>query len=255
MAITPNHQKTEPGTPQRTGLFRLSTVEFLIALVIFFVTAPLVEWLPHGDFVDGSLLTLVLASGVVAVGRSRGLLTAAVILASPTIVGRWAHQFQPDLPRVYFLAPGLVFIVFLIGNLLHFILRARRVDAEVLCAGLCVYLLLGTAWMFAYLLVSDLSPGAFIFTAGPEAGHALNGFNAYYFSFITLTTVGFGDILPVSHTARMLAATEAITGTLFMAVLIARLVALYSAQPTNPASDDSGPATTKNAGSQERKPI
>jgi hypothetical protein len=57
--------------------------------------------------------------------------------------------------------------------------------------------------------------------------------------------VGFGDIVPVSHTARMLAAVEATTGTLFMAVLIARLVALYSTQSPNPPGDDSGPATTK----------
>lgn len=245
MDPTPNNQKTEQLTSQRTGVFRFSTVGFLIALVFFFVSAPFVEDLPHGNFVDGSLLTIVLVSGVLAVGRRRALLTAAIILAFPAVTARWIHHFRPDLPQLFFLTPGLVFIVFLIANLLYFILRARRVNTEVLCAGISVYLLLGTAWMFAYLLVSDLSPGAFVFTAGPETGHALSGFNAYYFSFITLTTVGFGDIVPVSHTARMLAATEAATGTLFMAVLIARLVALYSSQPRNPPRDDSSPGTTK----------
>ncbi len=53
------------------------------------------------------------------------------------------------------------------------------------------------------------------------------GFNAFYFSFITLSTVGYGDITPASRIARWLAAMEAITGSLYVAVLIARLVALY----------------------------
>jgi hypothetical protein len=249
MDAIPNHQKTEQVTLSRTGVFRFSTVEFLIALVFFLVSAPFVENLPHGNFVDGSLLTVVLVSGMLAVGRSRNLLTIAAILAVPAIVGRWVHQFRPDLPREYFLAASLLFIVFLIANMLYFILRARHVNAEVLCAGLSVYLLLGTAWMFAYLLVSDLSPGAFVFTAGPDSIHVLSGFNAYYFSFITLGTVGYGDIVPVSHVARMLAAAEGITGTLFMAVLIARLVALYSAQPPNPSGNDMGPTATPKPGS------
>jgi glucan phosphoethanolaminetransferase (alkaline phosphatase superfamily) len=226
-------------------MHRFSTVEFLAALIIFFVSAPFVEDLPHGNFVDGSLLTVVLISGLLAVSRSRRLLTTAIILATPAVTARWTHLFRPDLPSHYFLVPGLVFVVFLIANFLHFILRARYVNAEVLCAGISVYLLLGMAWMFAYLLVSDFSPGAFVFTTGPDTDHVLNSFNAYYFSFITLTTVGFGDIAPVSHTARMLAATEATSGTLFMAVLIARLVALYSAQSPNQPGDDSSPVTTK----------
>ena len=242
MEATPNNPKIESAAPERTGVFRFSTVEFLIALVFFYVSAPFVEDLPRGNFVDGSLLTIVLVSGVLAVGRSRKLLTTAAILALPAICARWTHLFRPDLPQQFFLIPGLVFIVFLIANLLLFILRARHVNAEVLCAGISAYLLMGTAWMFAYLLVSDFSPGAFVFTAGPDSDHVLSGFNAYYFSFITLTTVGFGDIVPVSHTARMLAATEATTGTLFMAVLIARLVSLYSSKSPDA---DSGPPTPK----------
>jgi voltage-gated potassium channel Kch len=238
-----------PATPQRTGAFRFSTVEFLIALAFLFVSTPFVEQLPKGDFVDGSLLTLVLTLGVLAVGLNFWKLMVAIILAAPTIFGRWLHLFRPDLPQEFFLAPGLLFLIFLIGNFLYFILHAPRVNAEVLCAGLSVYLLLGMAWTFAYLLVSDLSPDAFAFTTGLSSGHVLSRFNAFYFSFITLSTVGYGDIVPVSYVARMLAAMEAITGTLFVAVLIARLVAMYSSQPPNPSGDDSGPTTTRKSGS------
>ena len=65
--------------------------------------------------------------------------------------------------------------------------------------------------------------------------HPLQGFDALYFSFITLSTVGYGDITPLSHGARTLAMTEAMTGTIYIAVLISRLVALYSSQTAEPS--------------------
>jgi hypothetical protein len=113
------------------------------------------------------------------------------------------------------------------------------VNSEVLCAGISGYLLLGILWMSAYRLVSLLHPVdplhpelplPFAFTVGATAPHTLSQFEAYYFSFITLSTVGYGDITPLSNGARTLAMTEAMTGTLYMAVLISRLVALYSSQ-------------------------
>ncbi len=99
-----------------------------------------------------------------------------------------------------------------------------------LCVGISAYLLLGLSWSFAYLLVAQLAPGAFFLNNGTTTGHSLHGADAFYFSLITLSTVGYGDIIPVSNVARMLAAMEAITGSLFVAVLIARLVALYSSE-------------------------
>jgi voltage-gated potassium channel len=111
--------------------------------------------------------------------------------------------------------------------LLRFILRAPSVNIEVLCASIAAYLMLGLMWTMAYWLVDQLTPGAFSFNtnAGPRS---MNGFTGFYFSFITLSTVGYGDITPVSKVARMLAAMEAMTGLLYVAVLIAQLVGLYS---------------------------
>jgi voltage-gated potassium channel Kch len=86
--------------------------------------------------------------------------------------------------------------------------------------------MLGLLWSLAYRLVDTLTPGAFAFNATHEQSMA--DFSAFYFSFVTLTTVGYGDITPVSSVARMLAVMESMTGTLYVAVLIARLVALYS---------------------------
>jgi hypothetical protein len=221
------------GTPLvRAGLVRFSAAQFLICLAAFIVSAPFVEAIPnYGTFIDGSLLTLVLMSGVLAVARKRRILIVAIVLVIPVIAARWAHLFRPGQSPAITLVPALVFFGFMIGHLLYFILQAKRVDSEVLCAGLSVYLLLGMTWMVAYMLVDQLSPGAFVFTAGgPNSAHDMTGFTAIYFSFITLTTVGYGDIVPISNIARMLTSIEAVTGTLFMAVMIARLVSLYSTQ-------------------------
>jgi hypothetical protein len=152
------------------------------------------------------------------------------LLAIPAVAGRWLNHFQPHLlPPAIFLVAGIGLVGFVVVNLLRFVLRASSVDGEVLCASISAYLMLGVIWTMAYWLVEDLSPGAFVFNTPAAMKETMEGFNAFYFSFITLSTVGYGDVTPVSKVARMLVASEAITGLLYVAVLIARLVALYSA--------------------------
>src|SRR6266436_1645876 len=159
----------------------------------------------------------------------RRTLAVALALAVPALTARWINHFWPDLvhPSV-FLICALLLLAFVIAHLLHFILQAPVVTVEVLCASVSVYLMLGLMWTVAYWLVDQLTPGgAFSFNTSRGA-QSMNGFTGFYFSFITLSTVGYGDITPVSRAARWLAAMEAMTGLLYVAVLIARLVSLYS---------------------------
>ncbi len=228
--------KSPAARPVHIGFQRFSTAEFLVALVLLFVVTPFVENMRYGNSIEVFLMTLVLVAGVLAVGRSRRTLVWAAFLVVPAVTARWIHHFFPekDSATVVFLIAGLVYLIFLVVQFLRFILRAPRVNSEVMCAGISVYLLLGLAWTLAYLLVAtlaDLKHPAFAFNTGPADNQSMTGFNAYYFSFVTLTTVGYGDITPVSNAARALAALEAMTGTLYVAVLISRLVALYSAHP------------------------
>jgi hypothetical protein len=137
------------------------------------------------------------------------------------------------VPAEVFLIGGILFVLLAIWNLLRFVLTAPQVDLEVLCASISVFILLGLAWTFAYWLIAELDPHAFSFNAVTASDTSMKGFNSFYFSFITLSTVGYGDITPVGNVARMLAATEALTGLLYVAVLIARLVALYSKSKSN----------------------
>src|SRR5438874_5210181 len=213
---------------------RFTNVQLLVALVLLFFFFPFVEEVKGGDIIVSILLSLVLLSAVLAVADRKRLLVIAIVLAIPAIAGRWISHFRPDLvPPPVFLTAGLVLIAFVVANLLRFVLRAPSVNVEVLCASISAYLMLGVLWTVAYWLVDLLIPGSFAFNPN-EGRQSIHGFNAFYFSFVTLSTVGYGDITPVSKVARMLAAMEAMTGLLYVAVLIARLVALYS----SPKSDD-----------------
>ena len=123
---------------------------------------------------------------------------------------------------------ALLFLVFVILHLVRFIVRVPRVDSEVLCAGVAGYLMVGLLWSVACILTARLVPGSFVFSADPAASGSMKGFTALYYSVITLTTVGCGDIVPVSGAARMLAIMKAMTGALYLTVLVARLVSPYS---------------------------
>jgi hypothetical protein len=215
---------------------RFSTVQLLIALGLLFLSFPFVEEVKGGDVIVSVLLSLVLISGVIAVANRGLTLVVALLLMVPAIAGRWINHFRPDLvPPPVFLIAGLVLVAFVMVNLLSFVLRAPSVNTEVLCASISAYLMLGLIFTMAYWLVDQLTPGG-AFSFNTKAGkQSMNGFNAFYFSFITLSTVGYGDITPLSRIARWLAALEAMTGLLYMTVLIARLVSLYS----SPKSDDS----------------
>lgn len=221
---------------KRVRFRRFSTVQLLIVLAALLISAPFVEELEGGHLILSVLFSLVLIAAVFAVADRKRTLAIALVLAIPAITARWISHFRPDLVHPFvFLVCALALLAFVIGHLLQFVLRAPVVTVEVLCASIAAYLMLGLMWTVAYWLVDQLTPGG-AFSFNTERGvHSMNGFTGFYFSFITLSTVGYGDITPVSRAARWLAAMEAMIGLLYVAVLIARLVSLYS----SPKSDDS----------------
>src|SRR6266496_1153423 len=230
MNETPQAKESVKSVP-KLGMRRFSTVELLIALALLFFFFPFVEEVKGGDLIVSILFSLVLFAAILAVADRKRVLLIALVLAVPAVGGRWINHVRPDLvPPAVFLVGGLVLIIFVVAHLLRFVLRAPSVTTEVLCASISAYLMLGLMWTMAYWLVDQLTPGAFAFNVGPRS---MNGFNGFYFSFITLSTVGYGDITPVSRIARWLAAMEAMTGLLYVAILISRLVGLYSSPKSN----------------------
>jgi voltage-gated potassium channel Kch len=113
---------------------------------------------------------------------------------------------------------------------LHIFRRARPITAVSIQAAIAVYLLFGLGWANAYLLVMQRNPHSFHSTVGLSSSSSVEW---YYYSYVTLTTLGYGEITPSTRVARALATGEAVTGQLYLAVLIARLIGMeiiYSQQ-------------------------
>jgi hypothetical protein len=104
--------------------------------------------------------------------------------------------------------------------------KAQEVTSDLIMAAACAYILLGLVWAYAYYLLEIFHPNSF---KGLENMNK-DIWNFYYYSFVTLTTMGYGDILGVTKSARSLSILEAITGQLYLAIMISRLVGLYVSQ-------------------------
>lgn len=214
---------------ETSGLFRFSVTQFLLALILLLLITLSLPEVHGGDLILDGMMSLLLISAVLAVGGGRQSLALTISLVLPALAAQWVDRYQPGrVPQWLITAVGLVFISFVIVQLLRFILRAPRVNADVLCAGLSVYLLLGLLWAAGYLLLARLGPDSFKLLYGAAEPPEFDRFKALYFSFVSLTCLGCNDIVPVSRPARMLMVVESTVGVLYLAVMIARLVALYS---------------------------
>jgi len=235
--------------PFQEGVLRFSGVYFLSALILLIVTGPFIDQLEYGILIESVLITLVLFSALLAIGGRRSTLMLGTALVIPALAGKWVNYFRPDLaPPEIFLGASVLFTGYVVVHLFGFILRAPRITMEVLCTAVANYLMLGLLWAFGYTLVAGVNPDAFVVTYGvTSVGHLMRGVNSFYFSFATLCTIGYGDIVPVSGVARMLAILEAVVGMFYMTMLIARLVALYSseARPDNAGNRDAGSANAE----------
>ena len=237
MAYT-GKQREKFGVLSRPESWRVSTVKLLAALILLFAVTPFVEDFPNGDLVESGLVTVVMIAALIAVAQRSWVLIVAALLVVPTLAGKWLHHFFPNyVSGHYFLVFGIAFLAFTICRILLFILRTKYVDTEVLSAGIVVYLMLGLLWSQTYMLLGQFASESFVFTVSGNSGPTMDDFSAFYFSFSTLTTLGFGDIMPVSRIARTLAIMESITGTLYLAILISRLVAMYSPRTHSDSSN------------------
>jgi hypothetical protein len=114
----------------------------------------------------------------------------------------------------------------------RYVLQANCITRDQIYAGICVYLMLGFAFGCLYYLLSLLDRESFAVNSTMLAGAGAP--DLMYFSFVTLATLGYGDITPATKAARSLAELEALGGMLYIAIFMARLVTLYSAGAGTP---------------------
>ena len=180
-----------------------------------------------GHIVTTLLLTLVYISAVWAASHGPKILIVAVILAIACLAILLTGFVFQDL-QLSTIGRGMFFVFscFIIAIILRHIVRAKEVDFDILCGAASVCLLMGIAWVISYWAINDLAPGAF--THLETHGDVDLGFHHFmFFSMTTIVTVGYGDITPVHRFAQMWPNLEAVCGTFYVAVLVARLVSLY----------------------------
>ncbi len=177
----------------------------------------------------------LLVVGVYVVGRERRFLWIGIAMVGPAVVTRWAWEITGTPPLLEItLALTLAFLFLMSALILNEMRKKDHVDGDTVLGGVCVYLLLVLGFMYTHGLIEVLLPGSYAVAGngvlGSEAGLDDHAFvELLYFSLVTITTLGYGDILPIGATSRLAAGAEAMFGQLFLAIFIARLVGLYTA--------------------------
>ncbi len=195
---------------------------FLAMIVVFtFILPPLGRIGLAGRLVIDIFFSLLLISGIASLSESKASFLTGAGITVVALVLRWTdHLFPlPALQVADYLATIACVLLFCLIILAR-VFKSGPVTFRRIEGAIAVYLLLGLAWAYAYQLLEYTDPGSFS-GAVTQSG----GFSSWtYFSFVTLATLGYGDIAPVHPVARSLATAEAITGQLYLAILIARLV-------------------------------
>jgi hypothetical protein len=229
-------QKTqEGGWRQAYGERRFGAL--LVILAVLLAGPPvLLGFGLSAAWFDG-LTALLLVAAILSLCFERHQRLFALLLGIPTVLlSAGGHALPGAASAPVLLAGHLCEVLFLFGAsvlIVRALFSARTRTFDSILGAVCGYLFLGLGWAVLYALIEGFRPGSFeispeLVTGGEVARplpHVLT-----YFSFVTLTTVGYGDISPVSPAARTLAWMEAVTGQFYLAVIVAGLVSVLAAK-------------------------
>jgi voltage-gated potassium channel len=212
-----------------TDLYRWRHLALLISILLVFTISPLLVTFRHGVLVLNIIGAIVVLAGAYTLSERKHLFTIAIVLSAISITATWLLVvFQEHWAVLFAHTCIIVLVAFFAVTILGYVLRSGRITADRIFAAICVYMLIGYGWAFTYALLEEVFPASFAGLAEIRP----NDYNERvmqlrYFSFITLTTVGYGDVLPRSPAARTMAVLEAVMGQIYLAVLVARLVGLH----------------------------
>ena len=212
-----------------------------ISLVALIALAPFVAEREHGRDLLNVAQVLVLIAAVAAMGRTTAPFVIALLLGIPTLLAQLFGAAGMDDPgRAALLTTGfyLAFYIVAISYLLTYVFTVDVMTDDKLFGAASGYLMLGIGWAYAYALMQRLDPTAF----GVPPGEPLRGFyDLLGMSFGLLTSNGPGDIVVTGIKVKALVILEQVVGTLFVAILIARLAGVYPARVKDAAGQGSDP--------------
>ncbi len=214
-------------------VFQDRCLYLLLALLGLLLFYPAVERGPRAQTILLLLNSAILVAGVYAVSAIKRHVITAVAIALPQIgLTLLARLPGPDHAATWLLATSaivlfIVFYLFTLVQVLAYVLSGTQITKDKIYGAVSVYLLIGLAWASAYTLLEVFEPGSFSNNVAVSSGGSSTDPDLIFFSFVTLTTLGYGDITPVTARARSLTLLEAVTGVLYLAILVARLVSAY----------------------------
>ena len=215
--------KTFKNSIQQLLAFRFLVL--LILLLSLLVMAPFLDEFIKARLLMDIFLTAIFAFTIYTIKLNKYQMIIASFLALPLIVATWSEYFIETqtlslITRIF----GALFFAYAAINILRIIANSEEVTKETIFAAIVAYLLIALMWAFLYMILEMTSPGSFSF---PETGSRADTMRFEYLSFVTITTLGYGDITPLTDQSSALVMAEAVVGQIYMVVLVAWLVGMH----------------------------
>ena len=221
------------GTREPPFGFEVLLVSFILLLFI-----PDLFDAELSSFLSRILASFILVSSLYIVVFRRKDFVIGLLLAVPTVLSDWlpAWVVSERSQLLVFCAFKTAFLMYITFHIFRYLLNARKVDSEIIYAAICLYLLTGMTWALIYFGILLVDPGAINLMVDTRStdSHSVTVLlqELVYFSYVTQTTLGYGELTPASDIARAFVIAQALFGQIYIAVIIARLVGLQIATAT-----------------------
>jgi voltage-gated potassium channel len=205
----------------------------LSSLLLLLVSAPIIHEFSFINSILSFFISYTLLTSILALSRRKILFQVSLILALPYFVLNWLFSYYPTVVIIerIDLISGIIFFSFLTIVLFYKVFKEHSVSLEIIFAALSIYLLIGITWCFIYALIDSFQPGSFN-NIPPDLIDPR--FRFTYFSFVTLTTLGYGDIFPNTSIAQSWVILEAVIGQIYLVVVISGLVGAFISRNIRP---------------------
>lgn len=220
---------------------------FLIFFLVQTLASPFLVDSLAGGYLDDLLFYAVLILGLRSVREEgeRGHFIGRALFVVFALMDVSNYFLNSQALLVAANCTGGAVLCFTMWKMFIFIANQKKVDADTVYGGLCIYLLIGVLWCIVYITLEILHPGSFDFTIHKKHESLLNIYWLLsYFSYTTLMTIGFGDIAPLTSVAQTFVILEGMVGQFYLVFFMARLVGLYIVQKSERRGGERRPAKT-----------
>ncbi len=212
----------------------------LASLVAMVYIQPLLSELRVTSWLFFIFVTVTLFACVYAVRRQRRHLITAMSMMIPTLILVWLDiPTENDWYNLLSNASPVLLFSYIAYLIFMDLIQAKRIDTDMIAGGISIYFMIGLVFAFVYIALFNFNPGHFDVSElllNQTVNYDENIF--IYFSYVTMTTLGYGDVTPVTTQARVLVQMETLLGQLFLAIFIARLVGMHIAGGNNSNAED-----------------